>query len=149
MNFFSRSVKGASKFAVMLLLTTTRLTAVASDDSYDLGRRVGDYLGWNVAADAFKFGQCRDVIKDASPRYLNRYQFKEAVDFIRARYKENFEVQGFVRDDVQLERLREKLIRETTEKFAVTLGANPTSLACGFMQAEIETRITQARARLP
>lgn len=149
MNSLPRLIKGESKFTVMLLLTTTWLTATASSDSYDLGQRVGDYVAWNVAADAFKFGQCRNVIKDANPGYLNRDQFKETVDFIRARYKDDANVQSFFRDAVQLKTVREKLTRETSNKFANSLGANPTSLECGFTQAEIETQISKARARLP
>jgi len=121
----------------------------AQSDDYDLGRRTGHYIGVNVLADLFKASACRYAIKDGNPRYLTRDHFKEAVSFVRGRYRENAEVQRLLGDEIQLSRMHDELIRQTTPELMKSVGKNPTPQFCGFINAEIDNRILIAKARLP
>jgi hypothetical protein len=123
--------------------------SLAKSDDYDLGRRTGHFIGVNVIADLFKVSACRYAIKDRNPRYLTREHFTEAVSFVRERYKDNVELQRLMGDDIQLSRMHDELIRQTTPKLAKSVGENPTPQVCGFINAEIDNRILIAKARLP
>ena len=125
------------------------MSVMASVDSDELGRRVGDFIGWNAAADVFKTSRCRDAIKDGNPGYLKRDHFTEAVDLIRMRYRDNQELQGFMSHGVQLERIRNQLMRQTAERLAVTLGQSPSPQMCGFINAEIDNQIKLKQSGLP
>lgn len=121
----------------------------AMSDDYDLGRRTGHFIGVNVLADLYKVSACRYAIKDGNPRYLTRNHFTEAVTLVRERYKGNEELQRVIGDDVQLSRMHDELIRQTTPELAKSIGKNPTPQVCGFINAEIDNRILLAKARLP
>lgn len=121
----------------------------AQSDDYDLGRRTGHFIGVNVIADLFKVSACRYAIKDGNPRYLTRNHFTEAVYLVRERYKGNVELQRALGDDVQLSRMHDELIRQTTPALTKSIGENPTPQVCGFINAEIDNRILLAKARLP
>lgn len=121
---------------------------VQSDD-HDLGFRIGHFIGVNVLADLFKVSACRYAIKDGNPNYLTRNHFSEAVSLVRARYKDNVELQRLVGNVVQLSRMHEEIIRQTTPELAKSIGENPTPQVCGFINAEIDNRILLAKARLP
>lgn len=125
------------------------MAVMANADANDLGRRVGDFIGWNAAADVFKKSRCRDAIRDGNPGYLKRDHFSEAVDLIRRRYKDNQEVQGFMSHETQLERMRNQLTRQSAERLAVTLGQSPSPQMCGFINAEIDNQIYLTQSRLP
>ena len=121
----------------------------AQCDDYDLGRRTGHYIGVNVLADLFKASACRYAIKDGNPGYLQRDHFTEAVTFVRDRYKDKAEIQQLMRDDVQLSRIHDDLVRQTTPALEKSVGKNPTPQFCGFLNAEIDLQISQALSRLP
>lgn len=132
--------------ALSIFLT---VPVVAQSDDYDLGRRTGHFIGINVLADLFKVSACRNAIKDGNPRYLTRNHFTEAVSLVRERYKGNVELQRVLGDDVQLSRMHEELIRQSTPALTKSIGENPTPQVCGFFNAEIDNRILIAKARLP
>lgn len=136
---------------VTLFLTTVLIPiiSIAQTESYDVGRKVGDYVGWHAAAEAFKQTKCRSAIKDGNPSYLSRDHFKEAVDYVRKRYRSNVDVQRNLSNEVQLSQMRDNLVRQSAQSIGATLGQNPTPQECGFMNAEIDNQITLAQTRLP
>jgi hypothetical protein len=132
-------------FSLALLLPIS-----AKCDDYDLGRLTGHFIGVNVLADLFKESSCRYAIKDGNPQYLTRNHFAEAVSLVRERYKDNVELQRVIGGDgIQLSRMHDELIRQSTLALKKSIGENPTPLVCGFINTEIDNRILIAKARLP
>lgn len=121
----------------------------AQSDDYILGRRIGHFIGMNVLADMFKVSACHDAIKDGNPDYLRRDHFRESVNFVRARYKNKPEVLRHVIDDAKLARMRDELVQQATPTIEKSVGKNPTSQLCGFLNAEIDNRILLAQSSLP
>jgi hypothetical protein len=69
---------------------------------------------------------------------------------VRERYKDNVELQRVIGGDgIQLSRMHDELIRQSTLALKKSIGENPTPLVCGFINTEIDNRILIAKARLP
>jgi hypothetical protein len=142
--------KWFTPFRVCVVFSFALLLPISAKcEDYDLGRLTGHFIGVNVLADLFKESSCRYAIKDGNPKYLTRNHFAEAVSFVRERYKNNVELQRLIADDIQLSRMHDELIRQTTPALIKSIGANPTPMVCGFINAEIDSRILIAKARLP